>query len=159
MFLALFTVWVKPRDAELVVLPLTEGRRLLLLKTFAYTPTAELKEQLKNYAIKLKEGKNSLPHVVFSKDMISGKETVLIMNEENLEAENNERLLHWRLGNTSSKVLQAMDLIQSLTWTKTATAAINPNLSVRLSRRTKGTSSSLNLIGDCILMGLEDKNL
>jgi hypothetical protein len=115
MFLALFTVWVKPRDAELVVLPLTEGRRLLLLKTFAYTPTAELKEQLKNYAIKLKEGKNSLPHVVFSKDMISGKETVLIMNEENLEAENNERLLHWRLGNTSSKVLQAMDLIQSLT--------------------------------------------
>ena len=34
------------------ILPLTEGRGLLLLKTFLYTPTEELKEQLRSYVIK-----------------------------------------------------------------------------------------------------------
>jgi hypothetical protein len=94
------------------VLPLTEGRRLLLLKTFAYTPTAELKEQLRSYVSKLRQDKNFLPHVVDLEELNSGKETVLIMNEGKLKREHYERLLHWRLGHTNSKVLQAMDLIE-----------------------------------------------
>jgi hypothetical protein len=93
------------------ILPLTEGRGLLLLKTFLYTPTEELKEQLRSYVIKLRQGKNFLPHVVDLEEMNSGNETVLIMNEGNLDKEKYERLMHWRLGHASSKVLKAMDLI------------------------------------------------
>jgi hypothetical protein len=34
------------------------------------------------------------------------------MNEGKLRKDNYERLLHWRLGHTNSKVLQAMELIE-----------------------------------------------
>jgi hypothetical protein len=93
------------------VLPLTEGGRLLLLKTIAYTPTAELKEQLMNYAHRLRNGKDILPHVVDLEEIMRGTDTVLIMNEANLKKENYERLLHWRFGHANSKVFKAMDLI------------------------------------------------
>ena len=94
-----------------VVLPLTEGRGLLLLKTFTYTPTAELKEQLRSYVQRLKQDKHFLPHVIDLDELKSEGNSILIMNEGNLNTENYERLLHWRLGHTSSKVLKAMDLI------------------------------------------------
>jgi hypothetical protein len=94
------------------VLPLTEGRRLLLLKTFAYTPTAELKEQLRSYVSKLRQDKNFLPHVVDLDYLQRGQDAVLILNEGKLKKDKYERLLHWRLGHTNPKALKAMDLIE-----------------------------------------------
>jgi hypothetical protein len=76
------------------ILPLTEDRGLLLLKTFSYTLTNELKEQLRGYVNKLRQEKNFLPHVVDLEEMKVGKETVLIMNEGNLDKEKYERLMH-----------------------------------------------------------------
>ena len=93
------------------ILPLTEDRGLLLLKTFPYIPTDELKEQLRGYVNKLRQEKNFLPHVVDLEEMKVGNETVLIMNEANLDKEKFERLMHWRLGHASSKVLKTMKLI------------------------------------------------
>ena len=94
------------------VLPLKEKCGILLLRTFKYHPNEELKEKLRTYVRKLKESDNFLPHVIDLDEIQCGKETVLIMNEGNLKVENYERLLHWRFGHTSSKVLKAMDLIE-----------------------------------------------
>ncbi len=93
------------------VLPLTEGRGLLLLKTIPYRPSEDLKRQLRRYVQDLKKNDTFLPHVVDLEEVQSGPETVLIMNEGKLKRENYERLLHWRLGHCSSKVLKAMELI------------------------------------------------
>ncbi len=46
------------------VLPLTEGRGLLLLKTIPYIPSAELQEQLRSYVKRLIQDNSFLPHVV-----------------------------------------------------------------------------------------------
>ncbi len=90
-----------------IILPLTEGGGLLLL----YYPNEKLKQQLRNYIMDLKKSDNFLPHVVDLEELNRDHETVLIMNEGNLKTENYERLLHWRFGHASSKVLKAMDLI------------------------------------------------
>jgi hypothetical protein len=50
--------------------------------------------------------------VVDLEEFALGNDTVLIMNEGKLKKEDYERLLHWRLGHTNSKVLQAMELIE-----------------------------------------------
>jgi hypothetical protein len=63
------------------ILPLTEGRGLLLLRTFSYTPSAELQEQLRSYVRKLRQDNSFLPHVVDLEEMALGSDTVLIMNE------------------------------------------------------------------------------
>jgi hypothetical protein len=94
------------------VLPLTEGRGLLLLKTIPYIPSAELQEQLRSYVRRLKQDNSFLPHVVDLEEFALGNDTVLIMNEGKLNKEDYERLLHWRLGHTNSKVLKAMELIE-----------------------------------------------
>jgi hypothetical protein len=94
------------------ILPLTEGRGLLLLKTIPFRPSDALRQQLRSYAKDLKISDNVLPHVVDLDEIGSGKESVLIMNEGKLKRENYERLLHWRFGHTNSKVLQAMELIE-----------------------------------------------
>jgi hypothetical protein len=116
------------------ILPLTEGRGLLLLRTFSYTPSAELKEQLGNYVHKLRRDNSFLPHVVDLDEIVKEPETVLILNEGKLKKENYERLLHWRLGHPNPKVLQAMDLIEKthLSSMKTAIAATKLNLSGHL---------------------------
>ena len=93
------------------VLPLTEGQGLLLLKTIPYIPSADLQDQLRSYVQRLRQDDSLLPHVVDLHEVNSGSETVLLMNEGNLDTEKYERLMHWRLGHASSKVLQAMDLI------------------------------------------------
>jgi hypothetical protein len=61
---------------------------------------------------RLKQEKNFLPHVIDLHELKSEGNSILVMNEGNLTTENYERLLHWRLGHTSSKVLKAMDLIE-----------------------------------------------
>ncbi len=66
------------------------------------------------YVQRLRQGKNFLPHVIDLQELTSKGNSILIMNEGNLKTENYERLLHWRLGHTSSKVLQVMDLIETL---------------------------------------------
>jgi hypothetical protein len=96
------------------ILPLTEERRLLLLKTIPYCPSEELKRQLRNYVRDLKQNNSFLPHVVDLEEMTRGTDTVLIMNEANLKKENYERLLHWRFGHANSKVFRMMDLIDKV---------------------------------------------
>jgi hypothetical protein len=94
------------------VLPLDEKGKILLLKTIKYRPNEELKQKLRDYATNLLKKNNSLPHVIDLEELNVGAETVVILNEGKLTNENYERLLHWRFGHTSSKVLQAMDLIE-----------------------------------------------
>ena len=93
-------------------IPLIKGNGIQLLKTFRYKPKEELKEKIRSYVRRLTEEGSVLPHVVDLEEMESGTETVLIMNEGNLKKENYERLLHRRLGHTSSKVLKTMELIE-----------------------------------------------
>ncbi len=71
-----------------------------------------IKEQLREYVHKLGRDDTFLPQVVDLDEIAREPETVLILNEGKLKKENYERLLHWRLGHPSPKVLQAMDLIE-----------------------------------------------
>ncbi len=72
------------------ILPLTEGKGLLLLRTFSYTPSAELKEQLRKYVHKLGRDDTFLPHVVDLDEIAREPETLLILNEGKLKKENYE---------------------------------------------------------------------
>ena len=94
------------------IIPLRKGNGIQLLKTFQHKPNEALKDKIRSYVHRLNEEGSVLPHVVDLDELESGNETVLIMNEGNLKKEYYERLLHWRLGHTSSKVLKAMNLIE-----------------------------------------------
>ncbi len=94
------------------ILPLKKENDIQLLKTVNHTPSNDLKDKIRRYVQRLREENNFLPHVIDLEELQRGEETVLIMNEGNLKKENYERLLHWRFGRTSSKVLKAMNLIE-----------------------------------------------
>jgi hypothetical protein len=64
-----------------------------------------MKQKLRDYLANLSKKNNSLPHVLDLEELHEGAETVLILNEGKLKNENYERLLYWRFGHTSSKVL------------------------------------------------------
>ena len=69
---------------------------------------------MRHYVKDLKKGSNFLPHVIDFDELGNGNKggSVLLMNEGKLKNTNYERLLHWRFGHASSKVLKAMDLIE-----------------------------------------------
>ena len=70
------------------VLPLVEeGGGILLLKTFKYQPSEEMRKQLLSYAEKLKKANNVLPHVIDLEQVQDGNQTILIMNEGKLKME------------------------------------------------------------------------
>ena len=88
------------------LLPLEEGGGILLLRTFRYKPNDKMERQLKEYAKNLVKANDFLPHVLDLDELSKGDDTVLLLNEAKLKTENYERLLHWRFGHASSKVLK-----------------------------------------------------
>jgi hypothetical protein len=94
------------------ILPLEEGGGILLLRTFQFRPNKQMQEQLRSYIRSLILDNKCLPHVIDLDETVKGNGTVLLMNEAKLKKENYERLLHWRFGHASSKVLQAMEMIE-----------------------------------------------
>jgi hypothetical protein len=64
------------------VLPLEEGRGILLLKTFKHKPDGELKDKLQDYIKKLINKNNFLPHVIDLDELNVGADTVFILTKE-----------------------------------------------------------------------------